>query len=75
MKKTLKIVFLVIATFQIAAGQQIQVEDNPPDWGLMMSNLNTTPLNSGVLCNKVVMFASLYDFSKELISFPFYDSS
>ena len=75
MKKVLILFVLLFATSKTVTAQQIQVEDNPPDWGFMMSNLNTTPLNSGVLCNKVVMFASLYDFSKELISFPFYDSS
>lgn len=64
MKKILIIILLFLATTKAVKAQQIEVQDTPPNWDAMMSNLNTAPLNNGVLYNRVGMFANLYDYNR-----------
>lgn len=44
--------------------QQFDLINNPPNWPLMLSNLNTAQITSGILYNKVAMFSNLYDFNR-----------
>ena len=55
---------LFLASMKTVNAQQIEVQDTPPNWDAMMSNLNTTSLTRGVLYNRVGMFANLYDFNR-----------
>jgi Secretion system C-terminal sorting domain/Putative serine esterase (DUF676) len=64
MKKILMNISILLVTLHDAKAQQIQVQDTPPDWAFMMSNLNTAQITSGILYNKVAMFSGLYDYNR-----------
>lgn len=64
MKKILISISLLLVTLHAVNAQQVQVQDTPPDWTFMMSNLNTAQITSGILYNKVAMFSSLYDYNR-----------
>ena len=62
MKKFLiSVGFALTSFFSIA--QQIQIEDTPPNWTLMLSNLNQSQITSGVLIDKVTDFSKLINFN------------
>jgi hypothetical protein len=62
MKKFLiSVGFALTSFFSIA--QQIQIEDTPPNWTVMLSNLNQSQISAGFLYNKTAMFTSLYNFN------------
>jgi hypothetical protein len=54
MKKILFV--LCFCFFAKTNAQQIQVEENPPNWSVMLSNLNQSQITAGFLYNKTAMF-------------------
>ena len=62
MKKFLiSVGFALTSFFSIA--QQIQIEDTPPNWPVMLSNLNQSQISAGFLYNKTAMFTVLNNFN------------
>jgi Putative serine esterase (DUF676) len=64
MKKILFAIGVCLLSFQSVQAQQVQLEETPPNWSLMLSNLNQSQITSGFLYNKVAMFTNLYDFNR-----------
>ena len=54
---------ICLLSFSNIFAQQIQIEDTPPNWPVMLSNLNQSQISAGFLYNKTAMFTSLYNFN------------
>jgi hypothetical protein len=63
MKKILFFGVLLFWQYNLMA-QQVQVEETPPNWSVMLSNLNQTQITAGFLYNKTAMFTNLYDYNR-----------
>ena len=63
-----KIFITIIFCFQLS---QVVAQDNPtiqqtenlPNWPVMLSNLNTAQITSGVLIDKVTSFANIINYN------------
>lgn len=64
MKKNLFILVICLVSFCGVKAQQVQLEETPPNWQVMLSNLNQSQITAGFLYNKVAMFTNLYDFNR-----------
>lgn len=64
MKKILFSISLCLLWFNGLNAQQVQLEETPPNWPLMLSNLNQSQITAGFLYNKTAMFTNLYDFNR-----------
>ncbi|CCG52270.1 Protein of unknown function precursor [Flavobacterium indicum GPTSA100-9 = DSM 17447] len=63
-----KILFTFIFCIQLShivaqENQTIQETENLPNWPVMLSNLNTTQITSGVLIDKVTTFANIINYN------------
>lgn len=64
MKKILFGIGIYLLSFSNVFAQQVQIQETPPDWPFMMSNLNNSQITSGILYNKVAMSSNLFDFNR-----------
>ena len=62
MKKILIMIGFALSTV-FSTAQQVQLEETPPNWPLMLSNLNQTQITAGFLYNKTAMFSVLNNYN------------
>ena len=64
MKKILFATSICLLSFNGLQAQQVQLEETPPNWSVMLSNLNQSQITAGFLYNKTAMFTNLYDYNR-----------
>ena len=62
MKKILMMIGFALSTV-FSSAQQVQLEETPPNWPVMLSNLNQTQITAGFLYNKTAMFSVLNNYN------------
>ena len=63
MKKIITLVCCIGSTLLMAQNNAIQTTELAPNWALMLSNLNTTQITSGVLYDKSGQFENLFSYN------------
>jgi len=63
MKKILFAISICLLSFNGLRAQQVQLEETPPNWPVMLSNLNQSQITSGVLIDKVTTFANIINYN------------
>ena len=59
MKKIITVIGFVISSF-CSIAQEVQLEETPHNWPVILSNLNQSQIAAGFLYNKSAMFANLF---------------
>lgn len=63
MKKIITLVCCIGSTLLMAQNNAIQTTELAPNWALMLSNLNTTQITSGILYDKSGQFENLFSYN------------